>query len=311
MTSVRYSPRPVEAREYESIWASRIIPVIVTVHSRKPRPTHRPDTADVEDFSYRRVERLVGLLRGDRASSFAGTEGIEEFSDHVQPHAAGPAERVWYGAASLGSARWTGQAGLSLLTSSVVKVENDHPADGLFDFAAIQHAQITAFRAAHPGAAARVSQGLVVVPTDTATAEQRARYAAYVTTPHPAHRGTAGPGRGCCSPRPDRHLGRDRRAALRHAGFQEVGEVVFALPFGFDAADYVQHGAVRAVGLDDVRRRDHGGLPSSWRRVTCTASGSARLVAQHLLDVRAERSGRVIVVVAEITRAATGCRSVS
>ncbi|GAA2712517.1 hypothetical protein GCM10010429_30100 [Micromonospora olivasterospora] len=49
------------------------------------------------------------------------------------------------------------------------------------DFAEIQLSHIQAFRAHHPdGSRARVSQGLVVIPTDTATPTQRARY------PHPA-----------------------------------------------------------------------------------------------------------------------------
>ena len=42
----------------------------------------RPDTADVEDFSYERVLRLLRFVAGERASDFRGTVGIEEFSDH-------------------------------------------------------------------------------------------------------------------------------------------------------------------------------------------------------------------------------------
>src|SRR5690349_15632560 len=37
-----------------------------------------PDTADVEDFTYERVLRLLRLLRGEPASSFSGTEGVVE-----------------------------------------------------------------------------------------------------------------------------------------------------------------------------------------------------------------------------------------
>ncbi|GGX28390.1 hypothetical protein GCM10010383_68690 [Streptomyces lomondensis] len=56
---------------------------------------------------------------------------------------------------------------MNLLTSSVVKAEAPQ---GPYDFAEIQLAQIRAFRAAHPdGEAARVSQGLVVIPTDSAS----------------------------------------------------------------------------------------------------------------------------------------------
>ncbi len=113
-----------------------------------------PDTGDVEDFSYTRVERLLSLLRGEQASGFSGTRGIETFSDRVQPHSPGLIRRMWYGAASLGSAAWAGEHAMNLLTSSVVKAEETE------DFAEIQRSQIRAFRAAHPeGAAARVSQG--------------------------------------------------------------------------------------------------------------------------------------------------------
>src|SRR5450432_939517 len=45
-----------------------------------------PDTAGAEDFSYERVARLLRLVSGEPASTFAGTEGIEQFSDRVQPH---------------------------------------------------------------------------------------------------------------------------------------------------------------------------------------------------------------------------------
>src|SRR6476469_9872024 len=58
-----------------------------------------PDTADIEDFSYERVQRLLRLVRGEPATGFSGVEGMEEFSDRVQPQAAGLAGRLWYGGA--------------------------------------------------------------------------------------------------------------------------------------------------------------------------------------------------------------------
>ena len=68
-----------------------------------------PDTADREDFTYTRVERLLRFLRGERASTFSGREGVvEEWSDHVQPHSPGLAGRTWYGGGSLRSAQWAG-----------------------------------------------------------------------------------------------------------------------------------------------------------------------------------------------------------
>lgn len=195
-----------------------------------------PDTADVEDFSYERVLRLMRFLRGEQASTFEGTRGIEVFSSRVQPHSPGLADRVWYGGASLRSAVWAGREGLNFLTSSVLKPE---PEDGL-DFAHIQQQQIRAYRAAHPlGSEARVSQGLVVIPTDSASAEQKAKYAAYVESRLPRTRQLQGPGMLFS---PDLIGTSDQLAQQlsEHAGYQEVDEVVFALPFSFEHEDYVQ-----------------------------------------------------------------------
>jgi alkanesulfonate monooxygenase SsuD/methylene tetrahydromethanopterin reductase-like flavin-dependent oxidoreductase (luciferase family) len=194
-----------------------------------------PDTADAEDFSHERVSRLLGFVRGARASGFAGREGFEAFSDIVQPHAPGLIHRMWYGAASRSSARRAGEHGMNLLTSSVVKAE------GPEDFAAIQLAQIRAFRAAHPdGERARVSQGLVVLPTDSATPAQRAKYQQYAAERTPRTRTPQGPARLMFAPD---IVGPSAEIAERlyaHAAFREVDEVAFALPFTFDHEDYVQ-----------------------------------------------------------------------
>lgn len=200
-----------------------------------------PDTADAEDFTYERVLRFVRHLRGEPASTFAGSRGIEQFSARVEPHSPGLADRVWYGAASRRSAAWAGEQGLNLLTSSVVKPEpTDERPDGTWDFAGIQAEQIRAFRAGHPaGERARVSQGLVVIPTDSATAEQRAKYAAYRESRLPRTAQPQGPGLLFA---PDLVGTSDEIAGAlyAHAGFREVREVVFALPFTFDHEDYVQ-----------------------------------------------------------------------
>jgi len=191
------------------------------------------DTAYAEDFSYERVLRLMRFLRGERASSFSGREGVvEEFSDRVQPHSPGLAERTWYGGGSLRSAQWAGENGLNFLTSSVVKAEESE------DFAEIQASLVQAYRAANP--AGRVSQGLVVIPTDSASPAQREKYAAYVEARTPRTRTPQGPARMMFA---EDLLGTSEQIAERlyaHAGFQEVTEVVFALPFSFEHEDYVQ-----------------------------------------------------------------------
>jgi alkanesulfonate monooxygenase SsuD/methylene tetrahydromethanopterin reductase-like flavin-dependent oxidoreductase (luciferase family) len=199
------------------------------------RPALYPDTADAEDFSYRRVERLLAFVRGEPASDFSGTEGFEVFSERVEPHSPGLGRRMWYGGASLRSAQWAGEHGMNLLTSSVVKAEESE------DFAEIQLSHIRTFRAHHPdGERARVSQGLVVIPTDTATAEQEATYRAYAEKRLPRTAAPQGPARMLFSPD---FVGSAQQIAERldaHAAFREIDEVAFALPFSFEHADYVQ-----------------------------------------------------------------------
>ncbi|GAA1875440.1 LLM class flavin-dependent oxidoreductase [Lapillicoccus jejuensis] len=200
-----------------------------------------PDSADVEDFSYARVERLLHALRGEPVSGFEGQQGIETYSRRIQPHAAGLADRVWYGAGSVRSARWAGEQGLNLLTSSVLTGVGADGDEGPWDFAARQREQVDAFRAVHPdGDRARVSQGLVVVPTDGASPEQARRYEEYAAARLPRTREPQGPGRLLFAPDlvgPSEVLAERLRA---HAGFRAVDEVAFALPFTFAYEDYVQ-----------------------------------------------------------------------
>lgn len=197
-----------------------------------------PDTADREDFSYARVDRLLHNLRGEPVSDFEGTVGIETWSRTVQPHAAGLVDRVWYGAASTSSTEWAARAGLNLLTSSVIKAE--HPA-GPWDFAQLQRDQIDRFRGLHPaGADARVSQGLVVIPTDSASPEQERRYREYAESRLGRTLEPQGPGRLLFSPDLVGSSEELAEALANHEGFQAVSEVAFALPFTFAFDDYVQ-----------------------------------------------------------------------
>ncbi|WP_329267197.1 LLM class flavin-dependent oxidoreductase [Streptomyces sp. NBC_01451] len=197
-----------------------------------------PDTADAEDFSYQRVERLLDHVRGKAASDFSGVQGFEVFSDRVQPHSPGLGSRLWYGGGSVRSARWAGEHGMNFLTSSVVKAEGDEESP---DFAEIQLAGVRAFRAHHPdGDRARVSQGLVVIPTDSASPEQRAKYEEYAAKRLPRTAAPQGPARLMFAPD---LVGTSAEIAERlyaHVAFQEIDEVAFALPFTFDHEDYVQ-----------------------------------------------------------------------
>ncbi|MEU5099203.1 LLM class flavin-dependent oxidoreductase [Streptomyces sp. NPDC020996] len=210
------------------------------MHYERVRDALYPDTADAEDFGYERVRRLLDFVRGERATDFSGTEGFEVFSDRVQPHSPGLGRRMWYGGGSLASARWAGEHGMNFLTSSVVKAEGPEGA-AEFDFAGIQLSLIRAFRAAHPdGEAARVSQGLVVIPTDSASPGQRAKYEEYAAARLPRTASPQGPGRLLFAPDLVGPADRIAERLSAQAAFREVEEVAFALPFTFEHEDYVQ-----------------------------------------------------------------------
>jgi alkanesulfonate monooxygenase SsuD/methylene tetrahydromethanopterin reductase-like flavin-dependent oxidoreductase (luciferase family) len=205
------------------------------MHYDQIRHALYPDTGDVEDFSYERVRRLLSLVRGEAASDFGGTEGFEVFSGRVQPHAPGLDRRMWYGGASLRSAQWAGENGMNFLTSSVVKAEESP------DFAEIQLAHIRAFRAHHrDGDRARVSQGLVVIPTDTASAGQRRKYEEFARKRMPRTAAPQGPARLLFAPDLVGTSAQLAEQLWAHVAFREIDEVAFALPFTFEHEDYVQ-----------------------------------------------------------------------
>jgi alkanesulfonate monooxygenase SsuD/methylene tetrahydromethanopterin reductase-like flavin-dependent oxidoreductase (luciferase family) len=205
------------------------------IHYDWVRDALYPNTGDIEDFSYERVRRLLQMLRGEPVSTFSGVEGFEVFSDRVQPQADGLARRMWYGGGSLRSAQWAGENAMNFLTSNVTKAEESE------DFVETQLSHINTFRAHHPdGTHARVSQGLVVIPTDTASPEQRAKYLSYAEKRTPRTATPQGPARMMFALD---LVGTSDEIAERlyaNVAFQQINEVAFALPFTFDHDDYVQ-----------------------------------------------------------------------
>ncbi|WP_022902216.1 LLM class flavin-dependent oxidoreductase [Curtobacterium sp. B8] len=194
-----------------------------------------PDTADREDFGDTRLLRFRDLVRGDAVTASTERRGIEEFATSVQPHSPGLVDRLWYGTGSTRSAVWAAEHGFHLLTSSVTRSEVGT------DFATNQRAQVEAYLDAHPDpASARVSQGLVVIPTDSATPEQVARYRAYAD----ARSGRVGVPQGPAGLLFAADLvGTSAEIADRlraDAGYQVATEVAFALPFSFGPDDYAQ-----------------------------------------------------------------------
>lgn len=194
-----------------------------------------PETHEMENFTKARVARLLACLRGDPVSDFEGNLGHDKFFRRVQPHSPGLAGRVWYGG-GMQSAVWAGLNGLNYLTANLVSSEGAQS----LDFATIQAKHIDAFRAHHPSPeTARVSQSLVVIPTDSASARQVERYRAYVKRRIGTGQPT-GP-RGMIAS-PDFVGTSEELAEVLHAhdGFQRVDEVAVALPHGFQEDDHVQ-----------------------------------------------------------------------
>ena len=203
-----------------------------------------PETHQLENFSKDRVVRLLDCLRGEPVSDFEGTRGIEQFTRRVQPHSPGLAGRVWYGGGR-SSATWAGTQGINYLTSSVVSIGDISGGTGTPDFATIQGEHIDAYRAAYNAnhnepEKARVSQGLVVIPTDSATNDQVRRYREYAASRFDRTTAPQGPKGMLFSPD---YVGTSDELAdqlYAHAGFRRADEIAFALPFSFAAADYLQ-----------------------------------------------------------------------
>src|ERR1700760_2286543 len=175
-----------------------------------------PDTGDDEDFSYRRVERLLRLVDGDRAAQFQGTQGFEEFSNRVQPYSPGLRGRLWYGGAGPRSARlarWHRHELPAQRRGRGRETRARRRPLGLRRDPARPHPGLPGRpprRAGRPG---------VPGPGGDPHRPRQRRPAREVRGlrggPDAAHRPAAGAGPDAVRPGPDRHLGRDRRPALR------------------------------------------------------------------------------------------------
>lgn len=126
------------------------------------------------DLGHERVRRFADNLRsdylGDEETQIATPFGPQR--PRLHPHAAGLADRLWYGGDSQRSARWAGQNGSNLLTGNVISGE------GTDDFVTAQLNLIETFRRTG-GAGRRVALGRVIVPHDSAVAGSVARYQVY------------------------------------------------------------------------------------------------------------------------------------
>lgn len=189
------------------------------------------------DLSYSRIARLVDNLRGE----FLGDEDTVIKSPgnvqrpRLQPHSPGLADRIWYGAASAGSARWAGQYGLNLLTGNIVFGETSD------DFATAQAALVAGYREAEgPDRSGRVALGRVIVPLDGADRATRERYRAYAAARHERTLGPQGERRVLFAPD---LVGTAQEILERlhaDAAFALTSELRLELPYEFHREDYEQ-----------------------------------------------------------------------
>ena len=197
-----------------------------------------PDTADVEDFSYERVLRLLRFVAGEQASPFRGTvghRGVLRPRRAALPRPARP-HVVRRGEPALGAVGRRERHELPVQQRRAGRGESG----GLRRRSSASH--IETFRAHHPaGAAARVVAGAGRDPHRQRDARAAGEVRGVRRGPHAADRDAAGARPDAVRPRPGGHLRRrSPRRSTRTPGFRLVREVVFALPFSFEHDDYVQ-----------------------------------------------------------------------
>ena len=80
-----------------------------------------PDSSELEESGYARVNRLARLIAGERVRDFSGRQGVvEEFSNRVEPHSPGLRDRLWYG--------WRSHSPLALTTRTMSRSLPTSPA---------------------------------------------------------------------------------------------------------------------------------------------------------------------------------------
>lgn len=115
------------------------------------------------------LEALEGHALGEDIYTPYGPQ-----TPRVQPHIAGLRNRVWLGGGSARSVRWAAEQGLKLLLGNITSADNGDV------FEAAQRVHIDDYYAHFAGSGVpAVGVERVIVPLDSATADQRERYTAF------------------------------------------------------------------------------------------------------------------------------------
>lgn len=148
----------------------------VGISSSAPHGALLRDLGRVEDGDidpYVLIGRFLEALEGRSLGADIPTPYGPQ-TPRVQPHIAGLRDRVWLGGGSARSVRWAADQGLKLLLGNITA------AAGAASFEDAQRAHIDDYHAhfAGPGTGS-VGVERVILPVDSATADQRARYTAF------------------------------------------------------------------------------------------------------------------------------------
>lgn len=145
-------------------------------HRDMLRPLSRVgDGDDIEPYTL--IARFLEALEGRALADDAIATPYGPQIPRIQPHVPSLRDRVWLGGGSSRSVRWAAEHGVKLFLGNLAAADGDAP------FETVQRTRIDEYYAAFtgPGEPA-VGVERVIVPTDSATATQRAHYAAFAAS---------------------------------------------------------------------------------------------------------------------------------
>jgi alkanesulfonate monooxygenase SsuD/methylene tetrahydromethanopterin reductase-like flavin-dependent oxidoreductase (luciferase family) len=191
------------------------------------------------DLSHARIARLAanlsGEFLGDPDTQVPHPAGPQR--PRLRPHAPGLAQRLWYGAGSLGSVTWAAEHGLHLVVGNICAGQGL----GTDDFGTAQLTQLRAYREKFTGPGRpRVVAGRVIVPVDSADAATRRKYRDYQASRHQRTLAPIGERRILIAPDLVGTAAEIVESLRADPVLSEVTELQLELPYAFAPDEYEQ-----------------------------------------------------------------------
>ncbi len=201
-------------------------------HGELLRPLGRTDAEEPVD-AYELIARFLEALAGNALGAEDIFTPYGPQTPRVQPHIPSLRDRVWLGGGSLRSVRWAAEHGLKLLLGNITAADGDR------SFERAQRVHLDEYYAAFVGEGEpAVGVERVIVPIDSATAAQRAHYAAYAESREAR---THAPVNGHLFQRDLVGTSDEIIQRLRDdPSIDGRTELRIALPYAFESADYRQ-----------------------------------------------------------------------